>query len=162
MSNKKDLTIDQLCNLVALESNLSPKTARTMLDSLYKVVLKQLELNNRIYFMDFGAFEMYERNSGDKKMGDFENGGTIIRYVAPRNKILFKPSEALDRSINEDNFTPPNRRKKNKKSRAQIVREYNERHKNEKPTTEELLVKALNVSQARQENDEWKVRKAKK
>ena len=43
-----------------------------------------------------------------------------------------------------------------------IVREYNERHKAEKPTTEELLVKALNVSQARKENDEFKVRRAKR
>lgn len=159
---KKDLTIDQLCNLIALESKLSPRTTRTVLDSLYKVVLKQLKLNERIYFMDFGAFEIYERPSGDKKMGNFEEGGSIIRYIAPKIKVLFKPSEALERAINEDDFTPPNRRKKNKKSRAQIVREYNERHKNEKPTTEELLVKALNVSQARQENDDWKARQAKK
>ena len=42
---KKDLTIDQLCNLIALESKLSPRTTRTVLDSLYKVVLKQLKLN---------------------------------------------------------------------------------------------------------------------
>ena len=59
---KKDLTIDQLCNLIALESKLSPRTTRTVLDSLYKVVLKQLKLNERIYFMDFGAFETYERD----------------------------------------------------------------------------------------------------
>ncbi len=162
MANKKDLTIDQLCNLVALESKLTPRTIRTVLDSLYKVILKQLQLNNRIYFMDFGAFEMYERPSGDKVMGDFDNGGTIVRYVPPRNKIQFKVSDPLDRAINEGEFKPPNRRKLNKKTRAQIVREYNERHKNEKPTSEELLVKALNVSQARQENDDWKARRAKK
>ena len=162
MGNKKDLTIDQLCNLVALESKFTPRTIRTILDSLYKVILKQLELNKRIYFMDFGAFELYERPSGDKKMGDFENGGTVIRYIAPRNRVWFKSSDALDRAINEGEFKPPNRKKKNKKTRAQIVKEYNARHKKEKPTTEELLVKALNVSQARQENDEWKVRQAKK
>ena len=45
---------------------------------------------------------------------------------------------------------------------ASFVREYNDRHKADKPTTEELLVKALNVSQARKENDEFKVRRAKR
>ena len=34
-----DLKIEQLCNLVALECKLSPKTVRTVLDALYKVIL---------------------------------------------------------------------------------------------------------------------------
>ena len=95
-------------------------------------------------------------------MGTFVQGETIVRYVEARNKILFKPSDAFDRAINEGEFIMPTRKKKNRKSRAQIVREYNERHKTDKPTTEELLVKALNVSQARKENDDFKVRRAKK
>ena len=163
MARKKaDLKIDQLCNLVALECKLSPKTVRSVLDALYKVTLKQLELNQRIYFNDFGAFELKERPSGDKAMGNFNVGETVVRYVEARNKIVFKTSDALDRAINEGEFVMPTRKKKNRKSRAQIVREYNDRHKVDKPTTEELLVKALNVSQARKENDEFKVRKAKR
>ena len=157
-----DLKIEQLCNLVALECKLSPKTVRTVLDALYKVILKQLELNKRIYFNNFGAFELKERPSGDKAMGTFIQGETVVRYIEARNKILFKPSDALDRAINEGEFVMPTRKKDRRKSRAQIVREYNERHKAEKPTTEELLVKALNVSQARKENDEFKVRRAKR
>ena len=157
-----DLKIEQLCNLVALECKLSPKTVRTVLDALYKVILKQLELNKRIYFNNFGAFELKERPSGDKAMGNFNVGETVVRYIEARNKILFKPSDALDRAINEGEFVMPTRKKDRRKSRAQIVREYNERHKAEKPTTEELLVKALNVSQARKENDEFKVRRAKR
>lgn len=159
---KADLKTEQLCNLVALECKLSPNTVRNVLDALYKVILKQLELNQRIYFNNFGAFELKERPSGDKAMGTFTAGETIIRYVEAKNKIMFKPSEALNRAINEGDFVMPTRRKDKRKSRAQIVREYNERHKAEKPTTEELLVKALNVSQARKENDEFKVRRAKK
>jgi len=157
-----DLKIEQLCNLVALECKLSPKTVRTVLDALYKVILKQLELNKRIYFNNFGAFELKERPSGDKTMGTFIQGETVVRYIEARNKILFKSSDALDRAINEGGFVMPTRKKDRRKSRAQIVREYNERHKAEKPTTEELLVKALNVSQARKENDEFKVRRAKR
>ena len=157
-----DLKIEQLCNLVALECKLSPKTVRNVLDALYKVILKQLELNKRIYFNDFGAFELKERPSGDKAMGNFNVGETVVRYVEARNKIVFKTSDALDRAINEGEFVMPTRKKKNRKSRAQIVREYNDRHKADKPTTEELLVKALNVSQARKENDEFKVRRAKR
>ena len=163
MARKKaHLKIDQLCNLVALECKLSPKTVRSVLDALYKVILKQLELNQRIYFNDFGAFELKERPSGDKAMGNFNVGETVVRYVEARNKIVFKTSDALDRAINEGEFVRPTRKKKNRKSRAQIVREYNDRHKADKPTTEELLVKALNVSQARKENDEFKVRRAKR
>ena len=163
MARKKaDLKIDQLCNLVALECKLSPKTVRSVLDALYKVTLKQLELNQRIYFNDFGAFELKERPSGDKAMGNVNAGQTVVRYVEARNKIVFKTSDALDRAINEGEFVMPTRKKKNRKSRAQIVREYNDRHKADKPTTEELLVKALNVSQARKENDEFKVRRAKR
>ena len=157
-----DLKIEQLCNLVALECKLSPKTVRTVLDALYKVILKQLELNQRIYFNNIGAFELKDRPSGDKTMGTFIQGETVVRYIEARNKILFKPSDALDRAINEGEFVMPTRKKDRRKSRAQIVREYNERHKAEKPTTEELLVKALNVSQARKENDEFKVRRAKR
>ena len=157
-----DIKIEQLCNLIGLESKFSPKTVRTVLDAFYKVILKQLELNQRIYLLDFGAFEVYERPSGDKVMGDFENGGTIVRYVAPRNKIVFKPSDSLDNAINEGGYVVPTRKKKGAKSRRQIIKEYNERHKKDKPTTEELLVKALNVSQARQENDDFKVRRAKR
>ena len=148
--------------MICLESKFAPKTVRTVLDAFYKVILKQLELNQRIYLLDFGAFEVYERPSGDKVMGDFENGGTIVRYIAPRNKIAFIPSDALDNAINEGGYVVPTRKKKGAKSRRQIIKEYNERHKKDKPTTEELLVKALNVSQARQENDEFKVRRAKR
>ena len=46
---KADLKTEQLCNLVALECKLSPNTVRNVLDALYKVILKQLELNKRIY-----------------------------------------------------------------------------------------------------------------
>ena len=161
MANK-DLKIEQLCNLVALECKLTPATVRKILDALYNVILKQLELNGRIYFYNFGAFELKERPSGDVRMGNFNSGETVVRYVAPRNKIFFNISESFDRAINEGEFKAPIRRKKYRKSRAQIIKDYNEKHKSEKPTTEELLAKALNVSQARKENDEVKVRKAKK
>lgn len=83
---KKDLTIDQLCNLVALESKLSPRTIRTVLDSLYKVVLKQLKLNERIYFMDFGAFEIYERPSGDKRWVTLKKVGLLFDTLHLKSK----------------------------------------------------------------------------
>lgn len=164
MSNKTDLKIDQLCNLIGLESNFQPSTVRRVLDATYKVILKQLELNQRIYFLDFGAFELYERAGGDKIMGDLVNGGAIIRYVEPRNKILFKPSDPLDKAINEGNFEAPTRKKKKyRKSHSTILKEYYQKNKMvNKPTAEELVHKALNVSKARAENaEEWEVRRIK-
>jgi nucleoid DNA-binding protein len=131
-----------------------------VLDSTYKVILKQLELNQKIYFLDFGTFEMYERVGGDKLMGNVELGeGTILRYIPPRNRIKFVTSDALDRAINEGDFKMPNRRNSNKKTRAQIVKDYNERHKKDKPTSEELLVKALNTTKARHEKEEDEIRR---
>jgi nucleoid DNA-binding protein len=159
MGSKRDISIDQLCNLVALESKFTPATARKVMDALYKVILKQLELNKRVYLFNFGAFEIYERSSGDKRMGDLVNGGSIVRYIPPKTNIMFKPSDALENAINSD-FKMPTRRKVKKKSRQQILKEDKERYKKIKPTTEELLAKALNVSQARQENDENKLKQA--
>lgn len=160
MSNNYDLKIDQLCNLIGLESGYQPSTVRKILNAMYKVILKQLELNQRIYFMDFGAFEMSERASGDRVVGDFVNGGTMIKYIEPRNKVSFKPSATLDRAINEGHFEAPNRkRKKYPKSQAAMMKEYYQKNKMvAKPTIEELACRALNVSQARADKeDKWDI-----
>ena len=85
-----DLKIEQLCNLVALECKLSPKTVRSVLDALYKVTLKQLELNQRIYLLDFGAFEVYERPSGDKVMGDFLQLLKLLTEMASIRTIVWR------------------------------------------------------------------------
>lgn len=158
----KELKIEQLCNLIALECKLSPTTVRKVLDATYKVILKQLELNGRIYFYNFGAFELKERPSGDVRGGNFISGESVIRYIPPRNKIFFNVSDSFERAVNEGEFKAPSLRKKYRKSRAQIIKDYNDKHKKDKPSTEELLVKALNVSQARIENDKREIRAAKR
>ena len=164
MSNAYDLKIDQLCNLIGLECKYSPSTVRKVLDATYSVILKQLELNKRIYFLDFGAFEIYERPSGDRVIGDFVNGGTKIQYVPERNRVIFKMADPLDRAVNEGGYIRPSRKKKYKKSQAKIWRDYYERNKMvDKPTTEELVSKALNVSKARAEDKTpWEIRQAKR
>ena len=63
---RREIGIDQICNLISLETKNNPKTIRKILEATYSVILKQLELNDRIYFYNFGAFEISERPGGDK------------------------------------------------------------------------------------------------
>lgn len=125
MSNKKeqlanDINYDDLCNLIALEidENISPQRVKKFLRATYRVILRQLQLNNRIFFKNFGAFEIKQRQSGERIVGDFEGGSKLV-YVKPKNSISFKPSEIFDISVNETNFKIARstniRRKKRKK-----------------------------------------------
>ncbi len=156
---RREIGIDQICNLISLETKNNPKTIRKILEATYSVILKQLELNDRIYFYNFGAFEISERPGGDKRMGDPVNGGTIVRYIKPKNMITFLPSSVFDKAVNEGNFQPPpTKRKPYKKSQVRMMKEYYKRNKvDNKPTVEEILVKALNVSQARKTDDKWEI-----
>lgn len=100
-----DIKIDDLCNLIALEVtvDISPQMVKRVLKATYKVILRQLQLNGRIYFKNFGVFKIKERATGERTVGDF-NGGTRTVYVEPKKKIIFSPSEVFDISVNENNF----------------------------------------------------------
>lgn len=112
----KNVKTDDLMNMISLECelNVSPITVRKVLVATYKTILKQLKINESVFFLDFGEFQIHERSSGDRKIGDPINGGTQIRYVRPRNKVLFKPSKVFERNVNENNYEIPKPVKKKK------------------------------------------------
>lgn len=100
-----DIKFDNLCNLIAMEVNGStPNSVKKYLKGIYKVILQQLKLRNRIYFKGFGAWEIYERKSGERKLYNPNLGEIELHYVKPRTSISFKPSENFEASVNEGNF----------------------------------------------------------
>lgn len=102
-----DISYDDLCNLIANEvphNNASPNSASTYLRAIYKVILRQLELNQRIAIKGFGTFEIKERKSGVRLINNPQNNEKQLYYVEPRYSIGFKAASNFDYSVNENNF----------------------------------------------------------
>lgn len=101
-----DINYDDLCNLIALEigNRATPSSVKKCLKATYKVILKQLKLNNRIYFKNFGYFEIKQRKSGERLILDPNTKEKKLVYVKPKYSISFKPSSIFDKSVNENDF----------------------------------------------------------
>jgi nucleoid DNA-binding protein len=91
----------ELINCIAFESGLSIEATKKFLYSTKKVILKQLQLNHRLSFPNFGIFEDYVREGKVKVMGSFL-GGTQSVYINPKVLIKFKPSNTLIYELNDD------------------------------------------------------------
>ena len=104
---KNNLSYDDLCNLIVNEvghKGATIKSADNYLCALYKVILRQLELNHRINIKGFGTFEIKERKSGERLINNPKNNQKQIYYVEPRYSISFKAASNFDYSVNENNF----------------------------------------------------------
>ena len=102
-----DISYDDLCNLIANEishRSASPNSVNVYLRALYKVILRQLELNQRINIKGFGTFEIKERKSGERLINNPKNNQKQVYYVEPRYSISFKAASNFDYSVNENNF----------------------------------------------------------
>lgn len=102
---KNDLSLNDLCNLIANETKTSPEAAKRYLFAIYKVILEQLKINKRISIYGFGVFEIFERKSGERLIPDINDvTKKKLVYIKPRNSIRFKPSQVFDTNVNENNF----------------------------------------------------------
>lgn len=103
-----DISYDDLCNLIANEissfRSTSPSSVNVYLRALYKVILRQLELNHRINIKGFGTFEIKERKSGERLINNPKNNQKQVYYVEPRYSISFKAASNFDYSVNENDF----------------------------------------------------------
>ena len=102
-----DISYDDLCNLIANEvphKSASPNSVSVYLRALYKVILRQLELNQRINIKGFGTFEIKERKSGERLINNPQTNEKQVYYVEPRYLISFKAASNFDYSVNENNF----------------------------------------------------------
>ena len=128
---KIDLNLNDLCNLIALEvKDGDPKVAKRYLKATYKVILQQLQLNKRILFYGFGAFELVERKSGERLVNDLNNEENTddemfktLVYITPRNQVRFRPSQILDTNVNENDFNLSFSIKKKKAKRKKTFNE---------------------------------------
>ena len=106
MKNNININYDDLCYLIASEvqCRASVGSVKRYLRGLYKVILRQLELNQRIYIKGFGTFEIKERKSGERLINNPNNNIKQIYYVKPRKFISFKAASKFNHSINEGDF----------------------------------------------------------
>lgn len=105
MNTAGSLNYQQLCELIA--TNVSGATAKSVdgyLRGIYKTILRQLELNQKIVFQNFGRFELKERKGGEREINIPSRQSKYITYVEPKFIVTFKPSSVLDFCINDNNF----------------------------------------------------------
>ena len=141
---KNDIDYDDLCNLIANEvSGASPTSVDRYLYGLYKVILRQLELNQRINIKGFGTFEIKERKSGERLINNPKNNKKQIYYVKPRYSISFKAASKFDYSVNENNFKIVSDKKNarlNRESRKVLINAKNK-----------TIIDLLNIANRRKE-----------
>lgn len=140
-----DLKLNDLLNLIANEvgGGATPLSAKKYLNALKKIVLEELRLNKRIYLSGFGWFEVKEFGGFDTKMGDVVNGGSVIKYIKPREHVTFRESEVLFKIINENDYVIPKKVKKGK-TKKEIQTVHNERRRKPKLSMEESICELLN------------------
>lgn len=92
----------ELCRLLALKAGMcaSEKSADRYLQSLYKIILEQLELNGEIVLPKFGRF--YIEHVEDKEMISQEhNREKKYIYVPERDDIKFTPYKEFRDAVNK-------------------------------------------------------------
>ena len=136
-----------MLNLVGLQAKSNPATVRKILEALYAVILKQLELNGEICLDSFGTFKLLNVKANDRRMYDLHNDEMTVRYIAEHNKLVFEPSKKFKEAINDD-FKPKLRARGTKKKKK---KDYYE--KVPAPTIEEVMVDALSISKKRSEGN---------
>lgn len=105
MNNNNDLPYEDLCNLIALKvPHATVNSVDNYLRALYKVILRQLELHQRIHIKGFGVFDIKERKSGERLIYNPNAEEKRFVDVKPRYSIRFRASSKFDYSVNENNF----------------------------------------------------------
>lgn len=116
--NKKEryISYEDLCNLIANNiPKATPSSVDRHLKGIYKTILKQLEMNNKISFKDFGYFELKERQGNERIITDPISGEKKLYYIEPKKTIFFKSFENFDEAVNSDFELKKKVRKKKKK-----------------------------------------------
>lgn len=138
-SKTKNINYNDLCNLIAQEVGYtSASSVNRYLKAIYKVILRQLQLNKRISFKDFGYFEIKERKNGERLIYDPTVNKKKIVYVKPKFSIFFKAYDKFDCSVNNDFTIVTNKELKAMKKKdspmssvADLLNKANERRKEE-------------------------------
>ncbi len=143
MGRPNDLRTDDFYNLIAKKvgQNATPNLAKKYLKALYEVILDELKLNGRISIFRFGIFEIKQVGGYDKKI----NLDGVIRYVQPKEKITFRPSDTFNKAVNECDYTLPKiKSRRIYKNTKEKERAHYERHKPPKKPMEDSVINLLN------------------
>lgn len=128
---KSKIKYEDLCILISNEvPHATQESVNKYLRATYKIILKQLELNNSVYLKDFGTFEVKNRKSGSRIINNpKKNNKKQLVYVEPRMSISFKASSVFDHSVNENNFKLSNKHKVKIKAKNERKKNNNNKEK---------------------------------
>lgn len=149
------MTKKQFLNLVTLQTkgNISVETVENVLDGFYQAILDNFCVgNDEVHLEGFGTFKHWMTKGGDKKIWDFETGDTKLLYCPPKHKMTFVPSKKFLDYMENDTWEFERRRykpKSTRKHKAEKREEKNAKRRKEKPTSEMILVDAINRANKR-------------
>lgn len=107
MSKSVDIDYESFCNLIASNVQGTSATAKSVdkyLKGIYKTILRQLEINKKINFKNFGCFEIKERKEDYRLINNPSNNTKYVAHIKPKFVISFNPSEVFNFCVNENNF----------------------------------------------------------
>ena len=93
-----NLTKKEIINSIYMQIGFSKKISETLLDDIFKIILKNIIEHKKVKIAKFGTFTL--RN---KKQRIGRNPKTKeTKIITERNVILFKPSKEFKIYINKD------------------------------------------------------------
>ena len=93
-----NLTKKEIINSIYMQIGFSKKISETLLDDIFKIILKNIIEHKKVKIAKFGTFTL--RN---KKQRIGRNPKTKeTKIITERNVILFKPSKEFKAYINKD------------------------------------------------------------
>ena len=93
-----NLTKKEIVNSIYMQIGFSKKISETLLDDIFKIILKNIIEHKKVKIAKFGTFTL--RN---KKQRIGRNPKTKeTKIITERNVILFKPSKEFKAYINKD------------------------------------------------------------
>lgn len=109
MSNlhEKEIRYNDLCNLIAnniKNEDVTVNEVDDVLIGIYKTILEQLQLNQKIMIEKFGTFELKERKAGNREIYDINTKQKKMVYIESKNNIKFTPSDVFETLVNEYDF----------------------------------------------------------
>lgn len=141
----------QLLNLIALnyKGSITTDTIEKVLVATYQSILNNFELDNDVTFEGFGTFHPYIVEAHDKVVPFMDDK---LVYIPTQKKVSFSPHAWFGKAMNENDYQVIQKAKsgrKKTKTKAQIRKDYNEKRRKQKPTTEDIVTQALNKANGR-------------
>ena len=97
MEKNKNITRQNLYNIVYKELGISKSECSKLVDTVFEHLLRQLESQNKVKIALFGSFNLKNKSS---RIGRNPKTKELANIIS-RNVVTFKPSKMLNKKINK-------------------------------------------------------------